>query len=142
MSCPRRRAEGAPRRGVEARRWNHGVEAQRPPWRLEVKQLLEDAHGVIRTFDRVAGGGRVIEDFPVIATLEGLVAEEVDGFVLDAARPLGLVSDVTKTVGLVPAVGEDVEGDLAADGVAGASRGSMAGQWRGEDQRGGDRQPT
>jgi hypothetical protein len=65
----------------------------------------------------VADGARVLEDLVVVAALVGLVAEEVDGAVLDAADLL-LGFDVLQAVGLVPASGEDVKGDLAADGVA------------------------
>lgn len=64
----------------------------------------------------MALGPRVAEDLVVVAALEGLVAEEVDRLVLDAAWPLGLALQVLQAVGLVPAVGEDVEGDLATDG--------------------------
>jgi len=65
----------------------------------------------------VADGARVLEDLVVVAALVGLVAEEVDGVVLDATDLL-LGFDVLQAVGLVPASGEDVERDLAADGVA------------------------
>ena len=65
----------------------------------------------------MANSARVLEDLVVVAALVGLVAEEVDGAVLDAADLL-LGFDVLQAVGLVPASGEDVEGDLAADGVA------------------------
>ena len=59
---------------------------------------------------------RVLKDLVVVAALVSLVAEEVDGAVFDAADLLfGL--DVLQAVRLVPAGGEDVEGDLAADGV-------------------------
>ncbi len=60
----------------------------------------------------------VVEDLVVVATLHRLVAKEVDGGVLDAAGPLGLVLEVLQAVRLVPARGEDVEGDLAANGEA------------------------
>ena len=65
----------------------------------------------------MADGAGVLEDLVVVAALVRLVAEEVDGAVLDAADLL-LGFDVLQAVGLVPASGEDVEGDLAADGVA------------------------
>lgn len=60
-------------------------------------------------------GALVREDLVVVAALEGLVAKEVHGGVLHTTRLLGLVLQVLQAVGLVPAVGEDVEGDLAAD---------------------------
>lgn len=61
---------------------------------------------------------RILVNLVVVAALERLVAEEVDGGVLDAVGLLGLVLEVLQAVGLVPAGGEDVEGDLAADGEA------------------------
>lgn len=84
---------------------------------LKVEQLLQLGDGLIRAGNTVANGARVLEDLVVVAALVGLVAEEVDGAVLDAADLL-LGFDVLQAVGLVPASGEDVEGDLAADGVA------------------------
>lgn len=65
----------------------------------------------------MADGARVLEDLVVVAALVRLVAEEVDRAVLDAADLL-LGLDVLQAVCLVPAGGEDVEGDLAANGVA------------------------
>lgn len=64
----------------------------------------------------MADCARVDVDLVVVAALKGLVAEEVDLGVLDAAGPLGVVLEVLEAVRLVPAGGEDVEGDLAADG--------------------------
>lgn len=63
-------------------------------------------------------GPLIVENLVIITALERLVAKEVDGGVLDAAGPLGLVLEVLQAVRLVPAGGEDVEGDLAADGEA------------------------
>lgn len=87
------------------------------PTLSKVEQLLQLSHGLLRAGHAVADGARVLEDLVVVAALVGLVAEEVDGAVLDAADLL-LGFDVLQAVGLVPASGEDVEGDLAADGVA------------------------
>ena len=84
---------------------------------LQVEQLLQLSHGLLGAGHAVTDGARVLEDLVVVAALVGLVAEEVDGAVLDAADLL-LGFDVLQAVGLVPASGEDVEGDLAADGVA------------------------
>lgn len=85
---------------------------------LDVKQLLQDAHGILGALNSVANGPGVVENLPVVAALKCLVAEEVDVLVGDAVGLLGLVLEVLQAVGLVPAVGEDVEGDLAADGEA------------------------
>ena len=84
---------------------------------LKVEQLLQLSDSLLRAGHAVANGARVLEDLVVVAALVGLVAEEVDGAVLDAADLL-LGFDVLQAVGLVPASGEDVKGDLAADGVA------------------------
>ena len=65
----------------------------------------------------MANGARVLEDLVVVAALVRLVAEEVDGAVLDATDLL-LCFHVLQAVGLVPSSREDIEGDLAANGVA------------------------
>ena len=83
----------------------------------QVKLLLDLLVAVVGSRDRVAHGAGVAEDLIVVAALEGLVAEEVDGLVLDAAL-LGLVLEVVEAIGLVPASGEDIEGDLATNGEA------------------------
>lgn len=83
---------------------------------LKVEQLLQLSDSLLRAGHAVADSARVLEDLVVVAALVGLVAEEVDGAVLDAADLL-LGFDVLQAVGLVPASGEDVKGDLAADGV-------------------------
>jgi hypothetical protein len=64
----------------------------------------------------VANGAWVLVNLVIIAALEGLVTEEVDGGIGDAAGLLGLVLEVLEAVPLVPALREDVEGDLATDG--------------------------
>lgn len=66
----------------------------------------------------MANGSLVAEDLVVVAALERLVSEEMDVLVGDSVGLLGLVLEVVQAVGLVPAGGEDVEGDLAADGEA------------------------
>lgn len=60
---------------------------------------------------------RVRKDLIIIAAGEALVAEEVDCLVVDAGDVL-LGLDVLQAVSLVPTSGEDIEGDLAANGVA------------------------
>lgn len=58
----------------------------------------------------------------IITTLEALVAEEVNGFVVNTGQMLGRVCfglDMLQAVCLIPAVREDIEGDLATDRVAG-----------------------
>lgn len=59
----------------------------------------------------------ILKDLIIVAALVCLVAKEVNLRVLDA-RDIFLVGQVLQAVGLVPAGGEDVEGDLSADGVS------------------------
>jgi len=66
----------------------------------------------------MADGTRVLVDLVVVTAFVGLVTEEVDRGVGDAARFFGVGLKVLQAVGFVPAGGEDVEGDLAADRVA------------------------
>lgn len=58
----------------------------------------------------------VTVDFPVISTLECLVAEEVDGVVLDTRTRL-FSFYVLEAVSLIPPSGENVKGDLTSNGV-------------------------
>jgi len=98
---------------------------------LDAERLLEDANGVLRVLDRVPDRPLVAVDLPIVAALERLVAKEVDVLVLDAGHVL-LGLDVLQAVRLVPAGGEDVEGDLAADRIAavGVSE-KHRGKWEG-----------
>lgn len=77
----------------------------------------------------MANGSGVAEDLPVVATLECLVSEEVDVLVGDSLGLLGFVFEVLQAVSLVPAVGEDIEGDLATNGEAKQVRVSRI-RWR------------
>jgi hypothetical protein len=85
---------------------------------LQVEGLLDLSHGLVGVLHGVADGPWVRVDLVVVTALKGLVAEEVDGGIGDAAGLLGLVLEVLEAVPLVPARGEDVEGDLATDGEA------------------------
>ena len=62
-------------------------------------------------------------DFIIVAAFGRLVAEEVDVGIGETSTttigPVLFVLDVAEAVRLVPAVWEDVKGDLAADGEAG-----------------------
>lgn len=84
---------------------------------LQVKQLLQLSHRLLRAGHAVAHGARVLEDLVVVAALVSLVAEEVDSAVLDAADLL-LGFDMLQAVSLVPPGGEDVKRDLSTDRVA------------------------
>lgn len=53
---------------------------------------------------------RMHEDLVVIAPWEGLVPKEVDLVVF-------IVAYMTQTIGFIPALGKDIEGDLTPDGV-------------------------
>lgn len=79
------------------------------PLQLQIKQLLENANRILGRLDSMANGARIAVDFPVVAALKGLVAEEVDVLVCDSAFFVGLVLEMLEAVGLVPASGEDVE---------------------------------
>lgn len=85
---------------------------------LEIEELLEDAHGVLRPGNGMSDGSVIGEDLVVVAALEGLVTKEVDVLVGNAIGLLGLVLKVLEAVGLVPASGEHVEGNLSANGEA------------------------
>lgn len=74
----------------------------------------------------MADGAGILVDFVVVAALGRLVAEEVNVLVGDAVGLLGLGLEVLEAVCLVPAGGEDVKGDLAADGEAGRTRGFVS----------------
>ena len=65
----------------------------------------------------MADRSRVIVDLIIVPALVCLVTEEMYRRVCHAAWLLGLVLEMLKAIGLVPASGEDVEGDLAADGI-------------------------
>jgi hypothetical protein len=84
----------------------------------------------------VAHGARVLKNLVIVAAFVRLVAEEVDGAVLDAADLL-LGFHVLQAVRLVPARGEDVEGDLAADGVTVTwnSLANVVAQWNSRFER-------
>lgn len=60
----------------------------------------------------------ILIDLIIVTTLVCLVTKEVDSGVLNTTLLLGLVLEMLEAVGLVPAIREDVEGDLAADGVS------------------------
>lgn len=59
----------------------------------------------------------ILINLVVVAAFVGLVAEEVNGRVLDAGNIL-LRCQVLEAVGFIPAGREDVEGDLPANGEA------------------------
>ena len=69
----------------------------------------------------------VLINFIIIPALVRLVAKEVNRRVLDAANVL-FFFEMLQAVSFVPAGGEDVEGDLATDGVAVVKKGLTVGQ--------------
>lgn len=85
---------------------------------MQIKKLHELSSAVLGVGDCMTGGSRVLEDFVVVSAFVGFVAEEVDGGVGDSIGLFGFGFEVVEAVGFVPAGGEDVEGDLAADRVA------------------------
>ena len=58
----------------------------------------------------------ILINLPIIPTLIRFIAKKVDSLILNAIRQILIRLDMAQTVRLVPAVGEDIEGDLAADG--------------------------
>lgn len=84
---------------------------------LKAKKLLQDGHCILGVRDLVSLCPLVLINLVVVPAFIGLVAEEVNGRILDAGNVL-LRGQVLEAVGLVPASGEDVEGDLPANGVA------------------------
>ena len=85
--------------------------------RLKIKHLLQLLHRILRPINRVPDRALIHVDLIVIAALKRLVTKEVDGRIFDAGDVL-LRLDVLQAERLVPARGEHVEGDLAADGEA------------------------
>lgn len=67
----------------------------------------------------MADDPRIRKDLVVVSTLKRLVAKEVHVGVADTAGLLGLLLEVLQAVRLVPALGENVEGDLATNGEPG-----------------------
>jgi hypothetical protein len=66
----------------------------------------------------MTNGPRILVDLIIVTARHRFIAKEMDSVVLDAIGKVDVVLDVTKTVGFIPACGEDVEGDLATDGVS------------------------
>jgi hypothetical protein len=85
---------------------------------LDVEELLEDAHGIFRTGNRMADSSGIGVDLVVVAALESLIAKEVNVLVSNAIGLLGLVLEVPEAVGLVPSSREYIEGNLTTDGEA------------------------
>ena len=61
---------------------------------------------------------RIAVDLPVVPAFVRLVTEEMNVSILDSAWEILLILQVLEAIGLIPALGEDIEGDLAADGVS------------------------
>ncbi len=76
--------------------------------RLQPEQSRALGDSVRRTSHSVADDPRVGENFVVIATNEGFIAEEVNLVVLG-------ITNETKAVGLIPPFRKDIEGDLSTD---------------------------
>ncbi len=83
----------------------------------QIEHLLEDLHSVIRIIDRMPNRSRVLIDLIVVATLESLVAKEVDLIVLDTIRKQRIRLDMLQAVRLVPACRKYIKGYLTSDRV-------------------------
>lgn len=81
----------------------------------ETEELLQNAHRIFGTLYSVASCTRIVENLPIVTTLKGLVAKEMDFLVFNAIGFLGVVLEMLEAVCFVPAVGEYVERDLATD---------------------------
>jgi hypothetical protein len=66
----------------------------------------------------VASRSWVIVDLIIISALESLVAEEVNRRIRHTPRLLPLVLEMLQAIRLIPPSGEDIEGDLPADGIS------------------------
>jgi len=84
----------------------------------KLKKLGDLSISVIRAMYRVSNGSWVLVNLMVVTAGEALVAEEVNSGVVDTSWQVLLVLDVVQAVGLVPALGKDVKGDLATNRVA------------------------
>lgn len=87
----------------------------------QVKKLLENPDRVLWTLDSMTGRSGILVYLIIIAILEALIAEEVDGLVVNTRQMLTRVSfglDMLQAVCFIPTVREDIEGDLASDRVA------------------------
>lgn len=93
------------------------ISHQPNPPKLHPKQLLQLPHRILRALNTMPHGPLILKNLIIVAAFVRLVAEEVNRRVLDAAD-FFFFGEVLQAVGFVPAGGEDVEGDLAADGVA------------------------
>jgi hypothetical protein len=82
---------------------------------LDIEHLTQLSDGLIMCCDGVSDGSGVLVDFVIVAALEALVAEEVDGGVVNTSGLVFLCGEVLEAVCLVPALWEDVKGDLSAD---------------------------
>ncbi len=76
----------------------------------QAEQLAALRHGILRTSSSVAQHAGVGEDLIVVATRKGLISKKVNFVIFP-------IMDIVKSVSFIPALREDVEGDLAADRV-------------------------
>lgn len=77
---------------------------------LSIKeQLLELGVRVIWVSNRMSDSSWILVDLVVVTALVCLVAEEVDGIILDAVWLFGLVLQVLEAVCLVPSSWEYIE---------------------------------
>lgn len=86
-------------------------------WRSDSEHLLQFPHRTLRTLNTVSHCPTVLIDLIIISTFVCLISKEMYSRVVNPADLL-LRFQVLQAVGLVPAGGEDVKGDLAADRVS------------------------
>ena len=82
---------------------------------LQIESLLDLRIAIVRIFDTMSDRSGIFVNLIVVSSLERLVAEEVNGLVIDTPGKILVVLDVLQAVPLIPPRGENVEGDLATN---------------------------
>ena len=83
----------------------------------KAENLFERFHRLFWVLHGMPDCSAILEDFIVVPALVCLVAKEVNGGVVNTADLL-LLLNVLQTIRLIPAGGEDIEGDLTSNAVA------------------------
>lgn len=88
---------------------------QIPTLTSKIKKLLQLPHRILRTPHTMPHRPTILIDLIIISPLVRLIPKEMNSRIIDTADLLFFFK-MLQAVCLVPAGGEDVEGDLAADG--------------------------
>ena len=87
---------------------------------FQIEQFSQNANGVFWPIDGVTGGARILVNLIIIASLERFIAKEMYRLVVDTRQILALVRlgfNMFQTIGFVPTMREDVEGDHTTNGI-------------------------